>query len=160
MDWKNLKAQATLWSEKATVMAKKGFETSKEYAEKTGAWTYEKLKESNFTLKDIASYEALENEKRYAIFCIRDSDSFTKFFLPLLPIIFTKAWIESGSVRIIIEEGSAELRKSLEIEVIPSIIIKMGDGTIRKITTDEEIRMLIKNFSFYGNDNEKTENTP
>lgn len=100
-------------------------------------------------MKDTASYEELEGEKRYAIFCIRDGDPFTKFFLTVLPILFTKAWIESGSVRIIIEEGSEDLRKSLEIDTIPSVILKMNDGTIRKITTEEEIRTLIKNFSFY-----------
>lgn len=104
MDWKNLKKQASIWTDKATVMAKKGFETSKEYAEKTGAWSYDKLKESKFTLKDTSSYEELTKEKRYAIFCIRDKDIFTKFFLPILPVLFTKAWIESASVRIIIEE--------------------------------------------------------
>lgn len=160
MDWKNLKEQATLWSGKATDMAKKGFETSKEYAEKTGVWSYEKLKESRFTLKDISSHEQLEGEKRYAIFCIRDGDIFTKFFLTILPILFTKAWIESGSVRIIIEEGSEDLRKSMEIDVIPSVIMKMNGGTIQKITTEEEIRTLIKNFSFYGKNDEKIENTP
>ncbi|MDD5198097.1 MAG: hypothetical protein PHN60_04545 [Candidatus Gracilibacteria bacterium] len=149
MDWKNLKDQAIIWSEKATDMAKKGFETSKEYAEKTGAWSYEKLKESIFTLKDISSYEKLNEEKRYVIFCIRDDDSFTKFFLTLLPVIFTKAWIESGSVRIIVEEGSEDLRKTVEMDVIPSVLVKMNDGTIRKITTEEEIRAFIKNFSFY-----------
>ncbi|MDD5377241.1 MAG: hypothetical protein PHH16_03930 [Candidatus Gracilibacteria bacterium] len=160
MDWKSFKEQASVWSEKASVIAKKGFETSKEYAEKTGAWSYEKLKESKFTLKDLASYEKLGEEKRYAIFCIRDGDIFTKFFLTILPVLFTKAWIESGSIRIIIEEGSEDLRKALEIDTIPSVIMKMSDGTIQKIDTEEEIRTLIKNFSFYGTDTEKTENIP
>lgn len=130
-------------------MAKKWFETSKEFAEKTGAQSYDKLKESKFTLKDVASYEKLNSEKRYAIFCLRDGDLFTKFFLPILPILVTKAWIESGSVRIIIEEWSEELRKTLEIDTIPFVIVKMNDETIKKITVDEEIRAFIKNFSFY-----------
>lgn len=104
MDWKGFKDTATLWGGKAADMAKKGFQTSKGYAEKTGAWSYEKLKASRFVLKDGYAYEKLSSEKRYAIFCIRDEDLFTKFFLPILPIVFTKAWIESGSIRIIIEE--------------------------------------------------------
>jgi hypothetical protein len=142
MDWQKIKD-----------MAKKGFETSKEFAEKTGVQSYEKLKESKFTLKDITSYEELTKEKRFAIFALRDGDIFTKFFLPFLPILVTKAWVESGSVRIIIEEWSDELRKTLEIDTIPSVMVKMNDGTIKKITDDTEIRAFIKNFSFY----EKTE---
>lgn len=153
MDWKNLKDQAIIWSEKATVMANKWFEVSKEYAEKTGAWSYDKLRESKFTLKDIASYEELQKEKRYVIFCIRDNDIFTKFFLLFLPILFTKAWMESGSIRIITEEWSEELRKTLGMESIPSVIIKMNDGTIKKITREEEIRTCIKDFSFYDKKN-------
>ncbi|HBB27089.1 TPA: hypothetical protein DCZ36_01155 [Candidatus Gracilibacteria bacterium] len=159
MDWKNFKDQATILSGKATDMAKKGFETSKEYAEKTGAWTYEKLKESTFTLKEASSYEKLGEEKRYALFCIRDNDPFTRFFLTMLPILFTKAWIESGSLRIIMEEGSEELRKTLKIDIIPSAIVKMSDGTIKSITTEEEIRTFIKNFSFYDKEDGETKIT-
>ncbi len=157
MDWKSFKDNASIWTGKAVVMAKKWFETSKEYAEKTGAWSYEKLKESKFALKDIASYETIKEEKRYVIFCIRDNDLFTKFFLPILPILFTKAWIETGSIRIIIEEGTEDLRKALEIEKIPSVLIKMSDGTIKNITEESEIRTLIKNFSFYEQENKSTE---
>lgn len=142
MDWQKIKD-----------MAKKGFETSKEFAEKTGAQSYEKLKESKLTLKDNASYEELLKEKRFAIFALRDGDVFTKFFLPILPVLITKAWVESGSVRIIIEEGSEELRKTIGIETVPSVVVKMNDGEIKKITTDSEIRTFIKSFSFY----EKTE---
>lgn len=156
MDWKSLKNNATVWTAKATDMAKKWFETSKEYAEKTGVWSYEKLKESKFTLKDHDSYEKLAEEKRYAIFCIRDNDPFTKFFLTILPIIFTKAWIESGSLRILMEEGSENLRKTMEIDSVPLVIVKMNDGTMKKITTEEEIRTFIKDFSFYDKKDEKS----
>lgn len=150
MDWKNLKEKATAWSAQASEMAKKWFETSKEYAEKTGEFTYTKIRESKFILKNIEAYEELEGEKRYAIFCIRDGDNFTKFFLAILPVLFTKAWIESGSVRVILEEGSDELRKALEIESIPSVLVKMNDGTIQKIETEENVRAFIKDFSFYS----------
>lgn len=73
----------------------------------------------------------------------------------MLPVLFTKTWIESGSLRIIIEEGSEELRKTLEIDSIPSVIVKMNDGTIKKITPEEEVRTFIKNFSFYDKKEEK-----
>lgn len=149
MDWKNLKDNALIWGAKATDMAKKWFETSKEYAEKTGAWSYDRLKESKFALKDTTSYEALSKEKRYAIFCIRNEDTFTKYLLPLLPILFTKAWIESASLRIVMEEWTEDLRKTLKVDVIPAVVVKMNDGTIKQITTDEEIRLFIRNFSFY-----------
>ncbi len=52
----------------------------------------------------MSEYEEFQEEKRYAIFCIRDGENFTSFFLTILPVLFTKSWIESGSVRIIIEE--------------------------------------------------------
>ena len=104
MDWKELKTQATLWTGKVSEMAKKGLETSKEYAIKTGDWSYEKLKGSNFALKDIQEYEKLKNEKRFVIFSIGKNDAFTKEFLLLLPVVFTKVWIESGCFRIILEE--------------------------------------------------------
>ncbi|MDD2916543.1 MAG: hypothetical protein PHH70_01725 [Candidatus Gracilibacteria bacterium] len=150
MDWKNLKDQATVWGTRATEMAKKGFETSKEYAEKTGEFTYAKLKESKFTLKDTAEYRELEQKKRFVIFCIRDSESFTKFFLAMLPVLLAKTWIESGSLRIIIEEGSDELRTALNITHIPSVFMKTNDGTIKKITVEDDIRAFIKNFSLYS----------
>ncbi len=127
---------------------------SKEYTQKTGVWSYEKLKDSTLALKELSDYEKLSTEKRYAIFCIQDNTEFTKKFLLLFPIAFTKAWIESGSIRIIIEQGTEELRKILEIEKIPSAIIKMNDGTIRKITNEEEIRTFMKNLSFYHCDTE------
>jgi hypothetical protein len=150
MDWKNLKDNATIWTTKATEIAKKWFETSKEYAEKTGVWSYDKLKESKFTLKNIQDYEALKEEKRYVIFCIRDNDAFTKSFLLLLPIVFTKVWIESWSLRIIIEEGSEVLREHLQIRSIPTAILKTNDGVIKSITSEDEIRALMKNFTFYS----------
>jgi hypothetical protein len=125
---------------------------SKEYAEKTGVWSYEKLKDSTLALKELSDYEKLSTEKRYVIFCIQDNTDFTKNFLLLFPIAFTKVWIESGSIRIITEQGTEELRKTLEIEKIPSAIIKMNDGTIRNITNEEEIRTFIKNLSFYDCD--------
>ncbi len=149
MDWKNLKEQATTLTRQATDMAKKWFETSKEYAEKTGDFSYAKLKESKFTLKTIADYETLKKEKRYAIFCIRDNEEFTKFFLTILPVLLTKSWIESWSIRIIIEEGSEELRTSLNIETIPSVLLKTKDEPIRYITTEAAIRTFIRDFSFY-----------
>lgn len=37
----------------------------------------------------------------------------------------------------------------LEIDRIPSVIVRMDDGAIRKITAEEDIRAFIKNFSFY-----------
>lgn len=150
MDWKNLKEKAIKVTAQATEIAKKWFETSKEYAEKTGEFSYAKLKESKFTVKNTAEYEELAKEKRYALFCIRDGDSFTKFFLTILPILFTKAWIESGSIRIIIEEWTEELRNALEITSTPFALIKMNDETIKKISTEAEIRALIKDFSFYS----------
>lgn len=127
---------------------------SKEYTQKTGVWSYEKLKESSLALKELSDYEKLSTEKRYAIFCIQDNTDFTKKFLLLFPIAFTKVWIESGSIRIIVEQETEELRKTLEIEKIPSAIIKMNDGTIRKITSEEEIRTFMKNLSFYHCDTE------
>lgn len=104
MDWKALKDKAAIWSTEATKMAKKGLETGKEYAIKTGDWSYDRLKQSNFSIKDIAAYEKLKEEKRFVIFSIRDNEQFTKDFLLLLPVIFTKVWIESGSLRIITAE--------------------------------------------------------
>jgi hypothetical protein len=149
MDWKNLKDNATIWTTKATEIAKKWFETSKEYAEKTGVWSYDKLKESKFTLKDIQEYETLKEEKRYVIFCIRNNDAFTKSFLQFLPLVFTKVWIESWSLRIIMEEGSEVLREHLQITSIPTTILKGNDGVVKSITSEDEIRALMKNFTFY-----------
>lgn len=118
------------------------------------------MKDSKFSLKEIADYEIYKEEKRYAIFCIRDNDVFTKSFLTiLLPIAFTKAWIESGFIRIILEEGTEDLRKSLGIDSIPSAIIKMNDGTIRKIINEEEIRTFMKTFSFYTCTNDENTET-
>lgn len=151
MDWKELKSKAITWTDEATKMAKKGIETSKEYAIKTGDWSYERLKQSNFALKDLETYEKLKDEKRFVIFCIRDNDAFTKEFLLLLPVIFTKVWIESGSLRIITEDAETqELRNSLEITQIPSALVKMSDGTIKKLEKEEEIRVLIRDFTFYS----------
>lgn len=50
----------------------------------------------------------------------------------------------------------------LGIDKIPSVIVHMDDGTVRKLTTDEDIRAFIKNFSFYdkkksGENNEDTQ---
>lgn len=150
MDWKNLKEKATTWTAQATKIAKKWFETSKEYAEKTGDFTYAKIKESKFVIKNTGEYEELQKEKRYAIFCIRDGESFTKFFLATLPVLFTKAWIESGSIRVIIEEGTEDLRKAMQIEATPGALVKMNDGTIQNLNNEEEVRAFIKDFSFYS----------
>lgn len=38
----------------------------------------------------------------------------------------------------------------LEMENIPSAIVRMDDGELRKLTTEEEVRLFIKNFSFYS----------
>ncbi|MDP2104073.1 MAG: hypothetical protein Q8K26_04085 [Candidatus Gracilibacteria bacterium] len=150
MDWTQLKNKANIFKDETLKITKKGFETSKEYAEKTGAWSYEKLKESRFVLKSTAAYEELENEKRWAIFCIQDDTPFTKDFLLLLPILFTKVWIESGSLRIVIKEISDELQQKLEIIDYPLALIKMNDGEIRKITKESEIQECMKNFTFYS----------
>jgi|GEM_PF-4215365 len=150
MDWKELKNKANIFKDETVKVAKKSFETSKEYAEKTGIWSYEKLKESRFVLKSIAAYEELENEKRWVIFCIQNNAKFTKDFLLLLPVLFTKVWIESGSLRIIIKEVSDELQQKLEITDYPTVIIKRNDGEVQKITQESEIRNLIKDFTFYS----------
>ncbi len=149
MDWKKLQEQATTWTAQATELAKKWLETSKEYIDKTGDFSYAKLKESKFTLKSIAEYEVFKEEKRYALFCIRDGEEFTKFFLTVLPVLLTKSWIESWSIRIIIEEGSADLRAALNITHIPSALVKTKDEPIRYINTEAELRTFIKDFSFY-----------
>lgn len=91
MDWNKLKDSANKWKEKATEIVKKG----KEYAEKIETGSFETLKKSKFRLTDIASYAKLQEEKRFAIFCIRENDSFTRDFLLRLPSLFTKAWKES-----------------------------------------------------------------
>lgn len=150
MDWIELKNKANIFKDETVKVAKKSFETSKEYAEKTGVWSYEKLKESRFVLKDMPAYEELEKEKRWVIFCLQDGTPFTKDFLLLLPIIFTKTWIESGSLRIIIKEISIELQEKLEIAEYPSVLIKMNDGEIQKITKESGIRSLMKDFTFYS----------
>lgn len=46
MDWTELKNKANILKDETIKIARKSFETSKEYAEKTGVWSYEKLKES------------------------------------------------------------------------------------------------------------------
>jgi hypothetical protein len=131
-------------------MAKKGFETSKEYTEKTGVWSYERLKNSRFVFKDITSYEELTKEKKFIIFCIQENSPFIKDFLLFLPILFTKVWIESGSLRILIKDISPEIEKKLEIESFPSVFIKSDNEQIRKITTEVEIQDLMKNFTFHS----------
>lgn len=68
----------------------------------------------------------------------------------MLPVLLAKTWIESGSLRIIIEEGSDELRTALNITHIPSVFMKTNDGTIKKITVEDDIRAFIKNFSLYS----------
>jgi len=54
------------------------------------------------------------------------------------------------------EEGSENLRKTMEIDSVPLVIVKMNDGTMKKITTEEEIRTFIKDFSFYDKKDEKS----
>lgn len=84
------------------------------------------------------------------IFCIENNTQFTKDFLLSLPILFTKVWIESGSLRIIIKELSDEIQQKLKITNYPSVIIKMNDGEIQKITEELRIRNLMKDFTFYS----------
>lgn len=47
----------------------------------------------------------------------------------------------------------------LVIEQIPSAIVHMDDGTTKKLTTEEDVRAFIKNFSFYDKSGKGTEGT-
>ena len=97
---------------------------TKEYTERAKVQSYDALVHGSVTgLKDVASFEQIRDQKRLAIFCIAKDQPITVRMMLLFPIVFSKAWIESGTVKIMEHAGTEELRDTLDITEAPTILI-------------------------------------
>lgn len=154
MDWKKLRSDATLWADKAAgkakVLAKQAVETSKEYAEKAKVGSYDTLVHGSTTgLATVEDYEAIKDTKRLILFFIDSTEPITKKLLLLFPIVFTKVWIESGTVKVVEKEGSDELRDLLEVPNTPMVLVFNNGECTNRVEDEVRIVELMKNFSFY-----------
>lgn len=150
MDWKKLGSDAKVWADKAKVMADKTIETSKVYTEKAKVQSYDALVHSATTgLSTVEAYNDVKDFKRLAIFSIDQEQEITKKMLLLFPIVFTKAWVESGTVKVIEKKDTDDLRDTLEITKTPTVLVFEKGECIKRIEDEAEITDFMKNFTFY-----------
>lgn len=115
MDFKSFTAKITDISSKAV-------NASVEALAKTTDFTYENLKKTPVMLKVPADFEAVRSQKRLVILCLGKDDPISKNMILQLPILFSKAWIESATLKTIAAEDSSDLVKILEVAT-PGVLI-------------------------------------
>lgn len=120
MDFKSFTAKITDLSSKAV-------SASVEALAKTTDFTYENLKKTPVMLKVPADFETVRMEKRLVIFCLGKDDPVSKNIVLQLPILFSKAWIESASLKTIAAEDSPDLVKILEVATPGVLIYREGE---------------------------------
>ncbi len=102
------------FTEKITDFSSKAIDASVAALGKTTDFTYENLKKTPVMLKVAADFEAVRTEKKLVIFVLGKDDPISKNILLQLPILFSKAWIESATLKTIAAEDSADLVSLLE----------------------------------------------
>lgn len=150
MDWKKLASDAQVWGNKAKVTAEEAMKLTKEYTERAKVQSYDALVHGTMTgLKDITTFEQIRDQKRLAIFCIAKDQPITARMLLLFPIVFTKAWIESGTVKVMEYADTGELRNTIDITEAPTVLIYCKGECAKRIEDHEEILSFMKDFTFY-----------
>lgn len=137
MDWNKLREQATEFG-------KKTLDTSMSYLEKTAGWSYEWLKKTPFFLKDGAGFDLVRNEKLLVIFVLGKEDPISRSILVQFPVILSKAWIVSATLKTILSEESNELLWVLQANT-PSVMIYRKGELIRRVGADD-IKEFLKEF--------------
>lgn len=66
--------------------------------------------------------------------------------------------MESGTLRFIDSEGTAEVRSALAITKDPTLLIFKNGIEIKRIEQDEEIANYLKSFTFYVGETKPEEN--
>lgn len=125
-------------------MSSKALETGVSALSKTTDFTYENIRKTPATLKTPADFEAVRTTKKLAVFVLGTEDAQTKNILLQLPILFSKAWIESVSIRIIAAAESPDLVGVLEAKT-PSVLF-YRDGERKFALDGEKLDAFVKSF--------------
>jgi len=123
MDWKQLQSKTKIWADKTKDFAHKSYETGKIYTEKAKEQGYDTLVHGKTGISTVQDFEMIRDEKRLAIFCIEQNAKITNKMLLIFPIVLMNAWKESGMIRVIDQKDTDDLRNTLEITTMPTILM-------------------------------------
>ncbi|MCK9272690.1 hypothetical protein M0P65_04040 [Candidatus Gracilibacteria bacterium] len=146
MDWNNIKKMALETKNKAVEMGKKGFVEGKKYSEKAIEFSKDKIESAPVFLKTKADFEKVKNDKKLIIFFLNEDEAESKKLKLQIPVIITKGWINSATVRFCFEGEFGDLFRELDVISVPEIFIYKESNLDKKITDIDEIKQFLKDF--------------
>ena len=111
------------FTDKVTTLGSQALAASVEALGKTTDFTYEHIKKTPVMLKVAADFEAVRTEKNLVIFVLgQKDDPISKNILLQLPVLYSRAWIVSATLKLIASEDAPDLVKILETTA-PSVLV-------------------------------------
>ena len=148
MDWNKLKNQALWLKDKALEYKDIAVQKSQEFWEKAVDFTSNTVSKTPIAIKVIADFDKVKSDKILVIFWIKKDDDESKKLLLQMPIIATKAWTKTITVRTCDVEEAKELAAHLEIKNVPVVLAYKESSLIKRIDSKEEIKIFLKDFNF------------
>ncbi|MDD2516333.1 MAG: thioredoxin family protein [Candidatus Gracilibacteria bacterium] len=120
----------------------------KEFGTKTIDYTNKLIEKSPVELKNIEEYETLKDKKLIVLFGNDKNEEFKKLLIKI-PVAITKAWIESGAIKVVDPDKFNDLAIKLELKTIPTLIVIKKGEILKRIENYEEINtFLLKELTF------------
>lgn len=111
---------------------------------KTTDFTYENLKKTNAVMKNGGDFDAVRGVKKLVVFVLGKSDEISKNVFVQLPMVYSKAWIESATLRFIYAEETPELMELLELASPAVAYYKLGERQF--LLSGTEVSEFVKTF--------------
>lgn len=146
MDWNSFKKKALETKDKAVELWKKWIVEWKKYSEKAIEFSKDKIDNAPVFLKTKEDFEKVKNDKKLIILFLNKDNTESKKLKLQMPVIITKWWINSATVRFCFEDEFADLFKQLEVINAPEVFIYKESSLDKKITDIDEIRQFLKDF--------------
>ncbi|EKD66356.1 MAG: hypothetical protein ACD_49C00050G0026 [uncultured bacterium (gcode 4)] len=146
MDWNNIKKIALETKDRAIELWKKWFVEWKKYSEKAIEFSKDKIDNAPVFLKTKEDFEKVKNDKKLIIFFLKEDEVESKKLKLQMPVIITKWWINSTTIRFCFEGESGDLFKELDVISAPEMFIYKQWNLDKKITDISEIRQFLKDF--------------
>lgn len=148
MDWNKLKEKAITLKDKAQVIADKWLEQWKIYGNKALEFSSDTINKTPMALKIMTDFEKVKNDKYLVIFFLKKEEAESSKILLQMPIIMSKWWINSATIRTCFIDEAKEVATNLNITTIPALLIYKSGELSRKVENISEIKAFIKEFNF------------
>ncbi|MDD2487763.1 MAG: hypothetical protein PHS92_05335 [Candidatus Gracilibacteria bacterium] len=150
MDWNKLKERAITFKDKAMDMKDKAVELAekgKEYKQKAIDFGSDTINKTPMALKIMADYEKVKADKYLVILFLKKDEDESKKLLLQMPVIMSRGWINSATIRTCFINEAKEVSDGLEITNAPVILTYKSGELSKKLENIEEIKAFIKEFN-------------